>query len=199
MSRRRSRQATLFELEEEESVPTTEAPPDEALELALDLDLDLDLDLAAPRAAAGVATERRAASAPAATAAAAPLRASLLAALGDLAFHLLIAGTAALGAALLGVTPRSEQLPGLALLLLVVSYFYTVVPLAFWGRTPGMAAAGLACRGEDGQPLSFAEAVRRWVGSVLTVILLGLPALLLLGGARRSLADRLSGRPVARD
>jgi hypothetical protein len=99
----------------------------------------------------------------------------------------------------MGLRPDPAQLPGFAVLLLVVSLFYTVVPLAFWGRTPGMAALGLACRGDDGQPLAFAEAGRRWLGGLLTVLLLGLPALLLLAGSRRSLADRLSGRPPVRD
>jgi uncharacterized RDD family membrane protein YckC len=181
---RRARQATLFATDVEESAVAVAEEP-----LELPLELPLALDLAPPRPAEPTAVAEPLPPAP---------RSRLLAGGIDLGFHLLVAGGAALGTALLGVDPRGETLPGFALLLLVVSFFYTVVPLAFWGRTPGMAAAGLACRGDDGQPLAFAEAVRRWAGSLLTLLLLGLPALLLAFGSRRSLADRLSGRPLAR-
>ena len=89
--------------------------------------------------------------------------------------------------------PALEQLPAFAVLLLVFSLFYTVVPLAFWGKTPGMAAVGLACQAGDDLPLTFAEALRRWLGELVTVLALGLPGLAALGAARRSLADRWSG------
>ena len=85
------------------------------------------------------------------------------------------------------------------LLLLVFSLFYTVVPLAFWGKTPGMAAVGLACQAGDDLPLTFAEALRRWLGELVTVLLLGLPSLLALGATRRSLADRWSGSVLVVD
>lgn len=181
-SRRQVRQAALFEVEEareEAAVAVAEAP--------LELPLDLDLDTTAPPAPLALDD-----------AATLPPGPRLLAGSLDLAFHLVVAGAAVVGAAWLGVSPRATQTPGFVVLLLVVSLFYTVLPLAFWGRTPGMAAAGLACRGEDGQPLAFAEAGRRWLGGLLTVLLLGLPALLLLGRGR-SLADRLSGRSPVRD
>jgi hypothetical protein len=176
MSRgRRVEQGTLFELgEDEEEAEAAESP--------LELPLDLDVPGAGPQPS---------------DAAAAPLRVRALAAGFDLAAHALAAAVAVGGALLLDVVLRPAQIPGFALLLLVFSLFYTVVPLAFWGRTAGMAAAGIACRGEDDQPLSFSEAGRRWAGSLLTIVLLGLPALPLLGGGR-SPADRLSGRvPVA--
>ena len=176
MSRARQlRQAMLFELDHEEGAPELDAP------------LELPLDLApapAPAPAAGPA--------PGPALAAAPARRRALAGAADLGAHLLAAGVATLGVALLDVPVRGAQAPGFALLLLVFSLFYTVVPLAFWGRTGGMALAGIACRGEDGQPPSFAEAARRWIGGLLTASLLGLPALPMLAGGR-TLADRLGG------
>ena len=170
MSRPRLEQATLFDLDAEDAGP-------EVAEAPLELPLDL-----VPSTPAGAGRE-----------AAAPVGARALAAGVDLAAHALAGGVAVMGVSLLDVVVRGAQAPGFALLLLVFSLFYTVVPLAFWGRTAGMAVARIACRGEDGQPLSFGEAARRWAGGLITALLLGLPALPLLGGGR-SLADRLSGR-----
>jgi hypothetical protein len=55
-----------------------------------------------------------------------------------------------------------------------------------------MAAVGLACRAGDDLPLTFAEALRRWLGELVTALALGLPGLLALGAGGRSLADRWS-------
>ena len=89
---------------------------------------------------------------------------------------------------------RDIDLTGLAFLLLFFlpfSFLYQVFPLAFWGRTPGMARTGLVARGRDGRSLTFGQAGLRWLASVLTVLLLGLPVLSTqLTG--RSLADRIS-------
>lgn len=83
---------------------------------------------------------------------------------------------------------------GLAVFVAVFSFLYTVIPLAFWGRTLGMTRVGLVASGGD-EPqgaLTFGQTALRWSGGLLTVALLGLPSLLaLLGG--RSLTDRLSG------
>jgi uncharacterized RDD family membrane protein YckC len=66
-----------------------------------------------------------------------------------------------------------------------------VVPLAFWGGTPGMIWCGLVARNAVSEPLSFGQSVLRWLGAWLTWALAGLPGLLALGG--RSLSDLLSG------
>lgn len=98
-----------------------------------------------------------------------------------------------------GVRPRLSDWPAGALFLLTFSFLYAVLPLAFWGRTPGMALAGLRATSRDGRPLTFRQAVLKWLGSVLTVALAALPLLLALGG--RSLSDLLSGsitRPLDR-
>jgi uncharacterized RDD family membrane protein YckC len=169
-ARRGLQQATLFELDAEE-----EAAVDEATELPL----AAAATTAAPARVAGTS---------------APFGVRIFAGLVDLAVHVAVAALAAGGVRLLGVQPALEprQLGPFALLLLVFSLFYTVVPLAFWGKTPGMAAVGVACQAGDDLPLTFAEALRRWLGELVTVLLLGLPGLLALGQQRRSLADRWS-------
>ncbi len=74
--------------------------------------------------------------------------------------------------------------------MLAFSFLYTVVSLAFWGQTAGMAWFGLTARESPQFPLSFTQACIRWLGGLLTLSLAGLPLLLALGG--RSLSDRLS-------
>ena len=54
-----------------------------------------------------------------------------------------------------------------------------------------MAWAGLVSQNRDGEPLTFDQTARRWLGAVLTLAAAGLPLLVALSG--RSLADLLSG------
>lgn len=122
----------------------------------------------------------------------APLSARLLAGLADLAVHLALAVALLFGSRLLGAEAGLGDWPALVLFLLVFSFLYTVLPLAFWGQTPGMAWAGLVARGTGGESLTFGQTGRRWLAGLLTVALLGLPAFLAAGGGR-SLTDRLSG------
>ena len=91
-----------------------------------------------------------------------------------------------------GVRPAPGAWPAGAVFLLTFSFLYSVLPLAFWGRTPGMSVAGLKATARDGRPLSFSQAAGKWLGSVLTVALAGLPVLLALSG-RRSLSDLTGG------
>jgi hypothetical protein len=118
------------------------------------------------------------------------LRARLVAAAVDAGLHLAVVGVGALAALLLGVRPGVEALPAFGLFLLCFSFLYSVVTLAFWGRTPGMAAAGLTARSAGDLPLSFGQTGLRWVAGLATLVLAGLPLLVALSG--RSLADRLS-------
>lgn len=130
-------------------------------------------------------------------AAAAPSLADRLrAGLADLALHAAVGLALLVGAELLGARPGLAELPALGLFLVVFSFFYTVVPLAFWGKTPGMGWSGLVVRAEGDQPITLGQTSCRWLGALLTVALLGLPALLALGG--RSLGDRLSGTDTRR-
>lgn len=128
---------------------------------------------------------------------AAPVRAGLaprlVAAACDGLVLAVAAALALIGAALLDVRPGAAMLPGFAALLLVFSFAYSVVPLAFWGATPGMRAVRLVARDRDGGPLTFGQTAARWAGGLLTLALAGLPMLLALGPlGGRSPADRLS-------
>lgn len=122
----------------------------------------------------------------------AALGSRLSAGLTDLAVMVAVGLVMWLGSRWMGLEPTWEQAPAPILFLLLFSALYTVIPLAFWGRTPGMTRAGLLARTADGEPLTFGQTGRRWLGGVLTVALLGLPVLLALGEGG-SLADRMSG------
>jgi uncharacterized RDD family membrane protein YckC len=109
----------------------------------------------------------------------------------DLLVHAAMAVLLLVGTRMLGVHPVLADWPALGIFLLAFSFLYMVVPLAFWGHTLGMAWAGLVARNQDGEPLTFDQTARRWLGGLLTLGLAGLP--LLITGRRRSLTDRLSG------
>lgn len=109
----------------------------------------------------------------------------------DLLVHTAILVLALLGVRGMGVRPSLEAWPAFTLLLLSFSFLYTVLPLAFWGHTLGMAWRGITSRNRDGEPLTFDQTVRRWLGGIVTVATLGLP--LLVTGDRRSLTDVISG------
>ena len=121
-----------------------------------------------------------------------PFPAQLSAGLVDLGLVLAVGLVIWLSLYFMGVSVDLGDMGILAIFLLPFSFLYEVVPLAFWGRTAGMARVGLVARGRDGKSLSFSQAALRWVASVLTVCLLGLPWIL-TATTGRSLADRLSG------
>lgn len=111
--------------------------------------------------------------------------------LADLAFIVLIGAVVAVGVSLGGTALTSRALAGVLLFVLDFSFLYMLLPLAFWGRTPGMAWAGVRLVADDGGLPTFRRCAVRWIVAVLTVASLGLLALVALIG-RRSLADRLS-------
>jgi uncharacterized RDD family membrane protein YckC len=125
-----------------------------------------------------------------------PRRSRLLAGLSDLLVHVAVVVAAAAGARALEVQAVPTDWPAFAGLLLSFSFLYTVIPLAFWGHTPGMAWAGLTTHNAGGDPLTFDQTFRRWIGGLLTLALLGAP--LLLAPGRRALSDRLSGSATFR-
>lgn len=94
------------------------------------------------------------------------------------------------GGTLLGAPVSWTALPYYLPTWGLFSLLYHVVPLLFWGRTPGMAYVGVVARTLSGRSLSVGQATRRWAASMVTLGLLGLPGLLALSG--RSLADRTS-------
>ncbi len=111
--------------------------------------------------------------------------------LADLVVHAAVAVAVLLGTRWLGVRPALTDWPALAVFLLSFSFLYTVLPLAFWGYTLGMAWAGITARNRNGEPLTFDQTARRWLGGLLTTVMLGLPLLVRIGG--RSLTDWISG------
>jgi hypothetical protein len=117
----------------------------------------------------------------------------------DAALVLLILAGALLGAELVtGQDMRLSGLPWAGAFALYFSFFAVVLPLLLFGRTLGLALAGLRVR-EVGRVhgLTLSEAAARWVGTLASAAALGLP---LLWTARDpglpTLADRLSGRPL---
>ncbi|MFN2387615.1 MAG: RDD family protein [Thermoanaerobaculia bacterium] len=108
-------------------------------------------------------------------------------------------------AALLGAQARTGRgtplsgVPWAAAFALYFSFFAIVLPLLLFGRTLGLALAGLRVReGLRGRGLSLSEAAARWVGTLATAASLGLPLLWTLRDPELPTpADRLSGRPLA--
>jgi hypothetical protein len=120
----------------------------------------------------------------------------------DVATSLLVVLVALLAAfAVRGRTPRISGLGWAALFALCVSFVAIAVPLVLFGRTVGMALAGLIARDDGaGRHLTPSEAARRWVGTLLSVAGLGVPLLWTLSNAAAPTpADRLSGRSLVRD
>src|SRR6478672_10489284 len=115
----------------------------------------------------------------------------IAAGVADLVVHAAVGMGALFGCWGLGVRPTLAEMPAGGLFLLAFSFLYIVLPLAFWGHTPGMAWAGITSHNRDGEPLTFDQTARRWLGAVLTFLLAGLPLLLAFGG--RSLTDWISG------
>jgi hypothetical protein len=113
-----------------------------------------------------------------------------LAGCADAVLHLGVLGGAYLGVLALDVEPSLTDWPAFATLLVAFSFLSSVVSLAFWGQTAGMAWRGLQTRDRLQRPLTFRQAALRWTGGLLTFVTAGLPLLLTLGGG--SLADWLS-------
>ncbi len=115
----------------------------------------------------------------------------LVAAALDLLALALLLGLLVGVSAAMGIEVRLDDLPFYLPTWLAFGFFYQVLPLLFWGRTPGMAWAGIESRDDDGEPLTLQQAALRWLAGLVTWLLLGLPGLLAVTG--RSLTDRLSG------
>ena len=118
------------------------------------------------------------------------LSARFMASALDLGALAAVLALAVFGAWSLGIDASFSLWPPMVLFLCSFSFLYTVVPLAFWGRTPGMAYTGIVSRGRDNLPLTISQTVLRWLGVWITYMALGLPALVTLSGA--SISDLLS-------
>lgn len=120
-----------------------------------------------------------------------PTGARLAAAAIDFGVVLMVLVVTTMGLRWIGVKLDAGSIAPMLFYLLAFSFLYFVFPLAFWGRTPGMAQLGLAARCSNGDTLTFSQSAQRWLGAVLTVAGLGLP-LLVMTSTGSSLGDRLS-------
>jgi hypothetical protein len=100
-----------------------------------------------------------------------------------------------------GRTPRFSGLGWTALFGVTVFFIVVVVPLVLFGRTVGMALAGLIARDDGaGRLLSPAQAARRWAGTLFTIVGAGIPlAWTIRDASAPTPADRWSGRTLVRD
>ena len=119
------------------------------------------------------------------------LRRRVLATLFDGAMLLAASTGFLLAAVLQGSALEMDDLPGYLMALASFSFVYTVYSLVFWEATPGMRRARLRLHSDGGSTTS-PQALLRWLGTALTLLLFGLPALLAIKGGR-SLADYTSG------
>lgn len=121
----------------------------------------------------------------------APVAARFTAGLLDLVALVAALGLVLLALRVLEIPIGGAMLAPLALFLASFSFLYQVMPLAFWGHTPGMAFASLHSRAKDGDFMTIQQCILRWIGWLLTLASGGLAALLALSGV--SLSDLLSG------
>ncbi len=181
-----------LETTRETGMESEQPSPPEPTVLQLDFDELDESDAEAPFMADAPSLAAAAAVLPAEAAVKAPgVIDHFLAGLADAAANLGVTAAAVVGMSLLGLEPGLDQWPGFLAFLLIFSFFYHTVPLAFWGRTAGMAWQGLRARDVDGRPLTFRQTAIRWVASWLAAALAGSPALVAWSG--RSFPDRLSG------
>ena len=101
-------------------------------------------------------------------------------------------------------TGRGPRAPGLAWAAafgILFSLVFVGLPLTLFGRTVGMSLAGLAARpGPSGRGMTPSEACRRWAGTAVAAITLGLPLWVSRRDPERPTpADRLSGRTLVRE
>jgi uncharacterized RDD family membrane protein YckC len=155
-------------------------------------------DFSLPIAGAGPMTFERGAD----TAMKAGLASRAGAFVADAAMIVLIWAIAVLGAgAIRGGFPAATALPWAAAFAVLLSFFATVPALILFGRTIGMAVAGLAVeRRVAGRRLTAGEAVWRWLGTLLTAATLGAALLFTVWSAEANTpADRLSGRNLVEE
>jgi uncharacterized RDD family membrane protein YckC len=190
-------QGSLFDLELDDARPgeQEETEPERPAAAAGGGEAStLDVPLDRPAAAvAEVADERH--GRPAAPAGGPPEPGPrLLAGALDAALHVVLAGAVLGILAWMRVPLEPRTTISVVLVVLLFSFLYTVISLAFWGATPAMAALDLRAEATGGEPLEFGQAARRWAAGIVTCAAAGLPALLVLSG--RSLGDRWSGSAI---
>ena len=120
----------------------------------------------------------------------------------DAAAALFTTSLALLGATkAVGQTPTRLGLVWAAGFAVYLSFFLVLIPLLLFGRTLGMALAGIsASPSAVGRRLTLQESAARWLGTLCTALTLGLPLLRPAGPSGAwTPADRLSGRALVPD
>lgn len=120
----------------------------------------------------------------------ATLRARLTGFLLDTGALSLVLAISVAALAAMEIPVERSHWPALGLFALIFSFYYQVLPLGFWGKTPGMAVARLEASPSDAAELTFRQAKLRWLAFLAELATLGLLGLVALSG--RSLADRWS-------
>jgi hypothetical protein len=125
-----------------------------------------------------------------------------------------MAATADLASTVLGVSlpivaaaalrehwPTVSGLVWAAAFAVTLSFAATVAALFLFGRTVGMALAGLSIRSDaGGRRPTAGQAARRWLGTTFAVATFGAPLLLTMSDSEAPTpADRLSGRPLVEE
>ena len=133
---------------------------------------------------------------------AASLALRTMAATADLAAAVLGVSLPIVGAAVLrGRWPTASGLVWAAAFAMTLSFTASVAGLFLFGRTVGMALAGLSVRPDgSGRRPTAGQAACRWLGTALAAATLGVPLLLTMSDTESpTLADRFSGRPLVED
>jgi hypothetical protein len=191
----RSAAQAMLDLEPAETAPEIDLPDSEPL---------VDLPLGGAATAAAVAAPAPVPAGPVEVLeveppreGTAPLRSRIGALAADIAFVLLLTAAPLLAAT--AGPARSLAPDGLwftGAFAIYLSFFATVIPLALFGKTIGMALTGLTARGDSEAPLTMSESSRRWLGTLIALAGLGVPLLIGREPGLPSMADRLAGRPL---
>jgi uncharacterized RDD family membrane protein YckC len=82
-------------------------------------------------------------------------------------------------------------------ILLLLTFFYSVYFIGGWGGTPGHRVAGLVVVDLEDQPVGYMQAVLRYFGTLIAVLPAGLGQILtVIDKKGRGLGDRLAGTKV---
>jgi uncharacterized RDD family membrane protein YckC len=77
--------------------------------------------------------------------------------------------------------------------LLMLSFYYFVFSWTVWGKTVGGAIFDQRISTEEGAPITFRDAARRWGGTIAAIATCGGGFVIALLPGAKSLPDRMSG------
>ncbi len=80
--------------------------------------------------------------------------------------------------------------------LFIVSLYYLSLGWMVWGKTIGAAIMDIRVVSQNLGDVDLRRAARRWAGTVLSILTLGLGFVPAMFGEKKSLADRISGTRV---